>query len=41
MELKDLYITPIYLAIIYLIAFGVRGSVTNVYTKNILFRRLV
>jgi hypothetical protein len=34
MELKDLYITPVYLAIIYLIAFGVRGSVTNIYTKK-------
>jgi hypothetical protein len=34
MELKDLYITPIYLAIIYLIAYGVRSSVTNVYTKK-------
>ncbi|MDB5268403.1 MAG: hypothetical protein JWP58_1443 [Hymenobacter sp.] len=34
MELKDLYITPLYLALIYGIAFGVRGSVTNVYTKK-------
>ena len=34
MELKDLYITPFYLAIIYLIAYGVRSSVTNVYTKK-------
>ncbi|MDB5234309.1 MAG: hypothetical protein JWR44_1302 [Hymenobacter sp.] len=34
MELKDLYITPIYLVIIYIIAYGVRGSVTNVYTRK-------
>jgi hypothetical protein len=34
MELKDLYITPFYLAIIYLIAFSLRSSVTNVYTKK-------
>ena len=34
MELKDLYITPFYLAIIYGIAFGLRSSVTNVYTKK-------
>jgi hypothetical protein len=34
MELKDLYITPIYLAIIYMIAYGLRASVTNVYTKK-------
>ncbi len=34
MELKDLYITPFYLAIIYVIAYGVRDSVTNVYTKK-------
>lgn len=34
MELKDLYITPLYLALIYAIAYGVRGSVTNVYTKR-------
>lgn len=34
MELKDLYITPFYLALIYGIAYGVRGSVTNVYTKK-------
>ena len=34
MELKDLYITPFYLAIIYLIAYGIRSSVTNVYTKK-------
>ncbi|WP_310391063.1 hypothetical protein [Hymenobacter sp.] len=34
MELKDLYITPIYLAIIYLVAFNIRASVTNRYTKK-------
>ncbi|GAB2863404.1 hypothetical protein [Hymenobacter ruber] len=34
MELKDLYITPFYLALIYGIAYGLRGSVTNVYTKK-------
>lgn len=34
MELKDLYITPIYLALIYGLAYGVRASVTNVYTKK-------
>ena len=34
MELKDLYITPFYLALVYLFAYGVRSSVTNVYTKK-------
>ncbi|GAB3579765.1 hypothetical protein [Hymenobacter daeguensis] len=34
MELKDLYITPFYLAIIYLIAYSLRASVTNVYTRK-------
>lgn len=34
MELKDLYITPFYLALLYGIAYGVRSSVTNVYTKK-------
>ncbi|MBH8557649.1 hypothetical protein [Hymenobacter negativus] len=34
MELKDLYITPFYLALIYGIAYGMRSSVTNVYTKK-------
>lgn len=34
MELKDLYITPLYLAIIYGIAYGMRDSVTNVYTRR-------
>ena len=34
MELSDLFITPVYLAIIYLIAYSVRSSVTNIYTKK-------
>ena len=34
MELKDLYITPLYLAIIYGIAYGVRNSMTNAYTRK-------
>ena len=34
MELKDLYITPFYLALIYALAFGLRSSVTNVYTRK-------
>jgi len=34
MELSDLFITPVYLAIVYLIAYGVRPSVTNIYTKK-------
>ena len=34
MELKDLYITPIYIAIVYLIAYSMRASVTNTYTKK-------
>jgi hypothetical protein len=34
MELKDLYITPIYLLIIYLIAYQVRPAVTNIYTRK-------
>jgi hypothetical protein len=34
MELQDLYLTPLYLGIIYGIAFGIRSSVTNVYTKK-------
>ena len=34
MELKDLYITPFYLALVYLIAYGLRSSVTNIYTKK-------
>lgn len=33
MNISDLYITPLYLALIYLIAYGLRSSVTNVYTK--------
>ena len=34
MELQDLFLTPIYLLLIYGIAYGVRASVTNVYTKK-------
>ena len=34
MELKDLYITPFYLAIIYLIAYQIRPAVTNIYTRK-------
>lgn len=34
MELSDLFITPFYLLIIYGIAYGMRSSVTNVYTKK-------
>ena len=34
MELKDLYITPLYLILIYIFAYNIRGRVTNVYTKK-------
>ena len=34
MVLSDLFITPVYLLFIYGAAFGVRSSVTNVYTKR-------
>ena len=34
MEIQDLFITPFYLLLIYGVAFGVRSSVTNVYTKR-------
>lgn len=34
MELADLFLTPIYLGILYLIAFGIRDKVTNLYTKQ-------
>ncbi|MDO7846750.1 hypothetical protein Q5H92_10310 [Hymenobacter sp. M29] len=33
MEISDFFITPIYLAIFYIIAFAVRSSVTNQFTK--------
>lgn len=33
MELKDLFLTPLYLAIFYLIAYAIRPSFTNKYTK--------
>jgi hypothetical protein len=34
MELKDLLLTPLYLGLIYALAFAVRGRVTNVYTRK-------
>ncbi|PJJ58999.1 hypothetical protein [Hymenobacter chitinivorans] len=34
MKLQDLLLTPIYLAIFYGIAYGVRGKVTNVFTRR-------
>jgi len=34
MEFKDLFLTPVYLLILYGIAFAVRPSVTNIYTKK-------
>lgn len=34
MEIQDLFITPFYLLLVYGVAFGVRSSVTNVYTKR-------
>lgn len=34
MDINDLFITPIYLLLVYGIAYGVRSSVTNVYTKK-------
>lgn len=33
METQDLFITPIYLVIFYLLAYAVRGRVTNAYTR--------
>lgn len=33
MELKDLFLTPLYLGIFYLLAFMIRPAVTNKYTK--------
>lgn len=33
MEIKDLFLTPLYLVIFYMIAYGVRPAVTNKYTK--------
>ncbi|TGE23222.1 hypothetical protein [Hymenobacter metallicola] len=34
MELRDLLLTPLYLAIFYGIAYGVRGKVTNAFTRR-------
>ena len=34
MELKDLLLTPLYLALIYSLAFAVRARVTNIYTRK-------
>ncbi|UOQ74437.1 hypothetical protein [Hymenobacter cellulosilyticus] len=34
MKLQDLLLTPIYLAIFYGIAYGVRGKVTNAFTRR-------
>lgn len=34
MELSDLFLAPLYLGIFYLIAFGIRGKVTNLYTRQ-------
>ncbi|MGI4862321.1 MAG: hypothetical protein ACRYFZ_00245 [Janthinobacterium lividum] len=34
MELADLFLAPLYLIILYLIAFGIRDKVTNSYTKQ-------
>jgi hypothetical protein len=34
MELKDLLLTPLYLGLIYALAFAVQGQVTNVYTRK-------
>ncbi|OON65912.1 hypothetical protein [Hymenobacter sp. CRA2] len=34
MEIKDIFITPFYLGLLYLIAFAVRPRVTNAYTRK-------
>jgi hypothetical protein len=34
MELRDLFLTPLYLGLIYAVAFAVQGQVTNVYTRK-------
>ena len=34
LDLRDLLLTPLYLGIFYLIAYGIRGRVTNVYTRR-------
>ena len=32
--LNDLLLTPVYLAVLYLVAYGIRGRFTNVYTRR-------
>lgn len=32
--LNDLLLTPVYLAVLYLVAYGIRGRLTNVYTRR-------
>ena len=34
MEIKDLFITPLFLAIFYLIAYAIRNKASNIYTKK-------
>ncbi|RZK44932.1 MAG: hypothetical protein EOO61_01970 [Hymenobacter sp.] len=34
MELTDLFLAPLYLAVLYLVAFSIRGKVTNAYTRQ-------
>ena len=34
MEIKDLFLTPLYLLLFYFIAFAIRPAVTNIYTKK-------
>jgi len=34
MEMKDLLLTPLYLGLIYALAFAVQGQVTNIYTRK-------
>ncbi|SFQ46883.1 hypothetical protein [Hymenobacter arizonensis] len=34
LELKDLLLTPLYLGFFYLVAYGVRGRFTNIYTRR-------
>ncbi|WBA41985.1 hypothetical protein [Hymenobacter canadensis] len=34
MELRDLFLTPFYLGLIYAVAFAIRGQVTNIYTRQ-------
>lgn len=32
--LNDLLLTPVYLAVLYLVAYGIRGRLTNIYTRR-------